>query len=40
MHRTKAELENIGFTIVESIYSDQEIDEILTLLNDKEISGV
>ena len=39
MHRTKAELENIGFTIVESIYSDQEIDEILTLLNDKEISG-
>ena len=41
MHKIKMkkELENIGFTIIESIYSKEEIDEILKYLNDREISG-
>ena len=35
----KKELENIGFTIIESTYSNEEVDEILKYLNDREISG-
>ena len=38
-HMMKTELENIGFTTVESIYSEREIEEILKILNEKEISG-
>ena len=35
----KAELDNKGFTIIKSIYSNEEVEELLHLLNQKEISG-
>ena len=35
----KIEFEHIGFTIIESVYSLEELDEILKFLDDNEISG-
>ena len=35
----KTEFEHIGFTIIESVYSLEELHEILKFLGDNEISG-